>query len=134
MEMESEIHLTLGLWGFTEINHSEISEIVGLQPVKVHKTGERINPKFLPVAKENGWIYTHSKIVARPFEEQMNELISIIRETGGLKQLSSKYYCELSCAIFKKGEDESMPWIHLTKDHVQFLNEFNIEFDLDIYA
>lgn len=133
--MESEIHLTLGIWGFTEISHNEISDIVGLQPVKVHIKGERINPKFLTVSKENGWMYTHSKMVTRPFEEQMNELISIIKDTGGgLKQLSSKYYCELSCAVFKKGEDESMPWVHLTKDHVQFLNDFNIEFDLDIYA
>ena len=132
--MESEIHLTLGIWGFSDLTHSEISDILNLQPVKVHVMGERINPKFLPLAKENGWMYTHSKTVTRTFEEQMNELILVLREKrDSLKTLSGKYYFELSCAIFKKGE-ESMPWVHLTKEHIQFLNEFNIEFDLDLYA
>jgi hypothetical protein len=96
--------------------------------------GEKINPKFLPVAKENGWMYTHSKIVTRSFEDQMNELVLILAEKSeSLKTLSKKYYLELSCAVFKKGE-ESMPWVHLTKEHIQFLNEFSIEFDLDLYA
>jgi hypothetical protein len=133
--MENEIHLTLGIWGFTDITHQGITDILGLQPVKVHVLGDKINPKFLPTAKENGWMYTHSEIVTRPFEEQMNELVSVLRtKRDGLKKLSDKYYCELSCAIFKKGEDESMPWVHLTKDHILFLNQFNIEFDLDLYA
>ena len=121
--MESEIHLKLGIWGFTDITRNEITNILNLDPEKIHVKGEKISPKFLPVAKENGWIYTHSKIVTRSFEDQMNELVLVLKQKGeSLKILSKKCYLELSCAVFKKGE-ESMPWVHLTKEHIQFLNE-----------
>ncbi|HTF18698.1 MAG TPA: DUF4279 domain-containing protein [Chryseolinea sp.] len=133
--MENEIHLTLGIWGFTDITHQDITTMLDLQPAKIHMFGERINPKFLPIAQENGWMFVHSKIVTESFEKQMTELVSLLKSKSQiLKQLSEKYYCELSCAIFKKSEDKSLPWVHLNKDHIDFLKEFNIEFDLDLYA
>jgi len=133
--MKNEIHLTIGIWRFKDITHQEITDSLGLQPKKILIEGEKTNPKFLTIAKENGWMYTHSKDVTKPFEEQMNELLTVLRErSDALKKLSGKYYCELSCAIFKKDEDESMPWVHLTRNHIRFLNDFNIEFDLDLYA
>jgi hypothetical protein len=133
--MENEIHLTLGIWDFTDISHQQITDVLGLHPIDIHVLGEKINPKFLPVAKKNGWMYTHSKNVTEPFEKQMNELVFVLRDKrNGLKKLTDKYHCEISCAIFRKSDEESMPWVHLTKDHIFFLNEFSIEFDLDLYA
>lgn len=133
--MENEIHLTFCIWGFSDISPQEITDMLGLKPKTVLIKGEKTNPKFLIVAKENGWMYTHSKIVTKPFKNQMDKLLSVLRtKEKVLKRLTDKYHCEISCAIFRKSDEESMPWVHLTKAHILFLNEFGVEFDLDLYA
>jgi hypothetical protein len=131
----NEICLTFGVWGFTDVTHQDISGMLNLEPVKVHVLGERINPRILPVAKENGWMYTHSGNVSDSFEMKMDNLLAVLKSKKDiLSELSSKYYCEISCAVFIKNEDESTPWIHLNNSHINFLNECNVEFDLDLYA
>lgn len=133
--MKNKIVLTLGIWDFSDITHQEISDALALIPVKIFIKGERTSPKLQILAKKNGWMYSQANREFDSFEIQMNDLIELLRtRESALKELTKKYYCELSCAVFEVSEEESMPWVHLTKAHIMFLNEFSIEFDLDLYS
>lgn len=133
--MKNKVVLTFGIWDFSDTTHQGISNALGLAPIKIFVKGELVNPKFQKTAKKNGWMYSQPNREFDPFEGQMNDLIELLRAKDTvLRELASKYYCELSCAVFRVDEEESMPWVHLTKAHVTFLNEFGIEFDLDLYA
>jgi hypothetical protein len=41
----------------------------------------------------------------------------------------------MSCAVYiRYNNDESIPWIHLTKRYNDLASQLNIEFDLDLYC
>lgn len=52
---KNEIILDFGIWGFNDISHNEITIMLGIEPVKLHIIGEKINPKFLSIAKKK-WV------------------------------------------------------------------------------
>jgi len=133
--MKNKIVLTIGIWDFEDITHQEISDALGLTPIKIFVKGEKTNPKFQVLAKKNGWMYSQVDREYEPFKDQLDSLIELIKSRQTIwKKFARNYYCELSCAIFKDDAEESMPWVHLTREHIGFLNEFRIEFDLDLYA
>lgn len=41
--MKNEIILRFSIWGFDDITHDEISELIGIKPSKVYVKGERKN-------------------------------------------------------------------------------------------
>ena len=70
------------------------------------------------------------------FEEQMNAMLNIIEQKIDLfKTFSKKYYCEFSCAIYiRYDNDESTPSVHLGSNYNKLIKELNAEFDIDLYC
>ena len=131
---KNKIIVDLGIWDFDDISHHEITQLLGIEPVKLHVKGEKINPKFLPLAQKNGWIMTCLYEDHISFDIKINSLLDIIESKFELfKMLSNKYYCEISCALYINfNNEQSTPSIHLDNRYYKIIKELKIEFDLDI--
>jgi hypothetical protein len=134
--MRNEVILDFCIWGFDDITADDITRILGIQPVKVYIKGQKKNPNFSALEKENGWRMTSPLEKYSSFEDQMNAMLDIIESKIDLyRPLCKKYYCEFSCAIFiYYDNDESTPSIHLNSRYNKLINELNVEFDIDIYC
>lgn len=133
--MANEIFLDFCIWGFEDISPEEITKMVNIQPVRIYKKGEKQNPKFNTVAKENGWRMNAGLNKYTSFDIQMNALLDMVESRYEVfKTLSEKYYCEFSCAIYMRYDEyESAPALHLNSRYNKIIKEMNIEFDLDLY-
>lgn len=134
--MKHEIVLTLCFWGFEDITHEEISHELQVEPTKVQIKGKRKNPAFLPLAKENGWLLEISSNHFVLFEKQLNSLLDFVStKKEKIKELSNKYTCEISCALYLRyGNEESIPSIHLGERYHSVFKDVNVQFDLDIFC
>lgn len=133
--MKNEIDLSFCIWDFDDITHSEITQLIGLQPSKIYTKAKKTTIG-LALAKENGWIITTALTKYSSFDDQMNSLLDIIEsKIDVFKPLCEKYYCEFSCAVFiRYGNGESIPWVHLGSRYNKLIKELKIEFDIDIYC
>jgi len=131
---KNRIVLDIGIWDFEGISHDEITETIGVSPIKKHVKGERINPKFSPIAKKNGCIMTAPCSEYDSFKVQMEALLDLIElKKEAFRALTSKYYCEFSCALYiYTDNEESTPWVHLDSRYYEVTKELKIEFDIDI--
>ena len=70
------------------------------------------------------------------FEDQMNAMLDIIESKIELfRPFCEKYYCEFSCAIYiRYDNDESTPWLHLNARYNRLIKKLNIEFDVVLYC
>jgi hypothetical protein len=134
--MQNEIDLSFCIWGFEDITPDEITSILGIEPFKIYNKGQRKNPNFLALAKQNGWIMKPLLHQQASFEDQMNAILDIIEAKIDLfKPLCEKYYCEFSCALFIRYDNgESTPWIHLNARYNELIKKVRAEFDVDIYC
>ncbi len=134
--MKNEIILSFCIWGFEDCTPDDITRATGLTPVSTYVKGEKKNPKFAALAKQNGWILGTPYDKYTPFDQQMNYLSELLAEKKEVfKPLCDQYYCEFSCALFVyAGNGESTPWVHLSRQHNSLLKELDIEFDLDLYC
>lgn len=132
--MKNEVYLSLCIWGYEDITHEGITALTGLTPYKVYIKGQKKNPEFPPLAKENGWIFRPTSDKEASFEQQMNALLDILESKIDIfKPLCEKYYCEFSCALYIYIDtEESTPWVHLDKRYNNLIRELKIEFDVDI--
>jgi len=130
----NRIVLDFGIWDFDDITHEDITQALGVQPVKKYIKGERVNANFLPLSKNNGWRMRSPCSEQDSFETQMNAMLDFFENKKSvLKEFSNKYYCEVSCALYiYTNTDESTPWVHLNSRYNKMLKDLNIEFDLDI--
>jgi len=134
--MRNEIIVRFCIWGFEDISHDEISKATGLTPNKIYIKGQKKNPRFSPLAKENGWLFQPSDDPHLPFEDQFRLLLRIIEDNKSIFEVfCKKYYCEISCGLFIYFEnDESTPSIHIDPEYHRILGDLNIAFDVDIYC
>ena len=134
--MKNEVVLDFCIWGFEDITPDEITQMIGIQPIKIYIKGEKKNSKFSALEKQNGWRMGSTLDQNASFEDQMNAMLDIIESKIDLfKSLCEKYYCEFSCALFiRYNHDESTPWIHLNSRYNRIIKVLNIEFDVDIYC
>lgn len=132
--MKNEIDLSLCIWGYEDITHQALTELTGLTPYEIYIKGQKKNPKFSALAKENGWILKPSLDKDASFEQQMDALLDILEPKIDLfKPLCEKYYCEFSCALYIYIDtEESTPWVHLNERYNNLIRELKIEFDIDI--
>ena len=132
---KNEVKLSFCVWGFSDIGHDEVSAILGVNPSKIFVEGERMNPKFTRLAKENGWFIDAPTDRYAPFNEKMDALLDIIESNKeGFESISRKYYCEFSCAIYIYNDEESTPSVHLGSRYTSVTKTLNIEFDVDLYC
>jgi len=109
--------------------------MVGLQPAKVYKKGERLNPKFARLSKMNSWILDPPCPEFSSFETQMAALLGIIESKMPVfKRLAISSALEFSCAIFINNHEESTPWVHLDGRYNSVVAQVPIEFDVDLYC
>ncbi len=137
--MKNEVTLDFRICDFEDITASQITNILNIQPTKIYIKGQKRNPENInskSVLKSNIWIMGSSLSGESSFEDQMNSLLDVIESKLDLfKPLCNKYYCEFSCALFiRYDNDESTPWIHLGDRYNKLIKELNIEFDVDIYC
>ena len=134
--MKNEVFLDFCIWDFDDISHEEISQKLGIAPTKIYIKGKKIDPKFSRVSKKNGWRMSTGLDKYASFEDQMKAMLDIIESKIELfRPFCEKYYCEFSCAIYiRYDNEESTPWVHLDARYNRFIKELNIEFDVDLYC
>jgi hypothetical protein len=134
--MKNEIVLEFCIWGFEDVAPKYITQELGIEPVKVYIKGEKKNPKFAAVAKRNGWRMGSGLDRYASFEDQMKAMLDVIESKIDLfRPFCKKYYCEFSCAIFiRYDNEESTPSVHLDARYNRLIKELNIEFDVDLYC
>jgi hypothetical protein len=135
LNMKHEVILRFCFWDFEDILPDEITQIIGIEPVKVYRKGEKKNPKFPALTKQNGWLMESPLDKFSPFEDQMESILNLIESKIEIfKPLCEKYFCEFSCAIFLRGDgEESTPSVHLNERYNQINTIIKAEFDLDLY-
>ncbi|WAC14443.1 DUF4279 domain-containing protein [Dyadobacter pollutisoli] len=132
---KNEIHLSFCIWGFKDITHDKLSKILEIAPSKIFIEGERMNPKFSQLAKENGWFLDASTDKFTPFEQQMDSILDLLTpKVELLKPICDIYYCEFSLALFINNNEESTPSVHLSSRYHDLAKELRFEFDLDLYC
>lgn len=130
----NEVKLSFCIWGFNDINHDELTEILEIKPSKIFIEGKRLNPKFPRLAKENGWFIDPPVARYASFSEKMTALLNIIEaRREKLESICKRYYCEFSCAIYIYNDEESTPSVHLDSRYNNVTRDLNIEFDMDLY-
>lgn len=134
--MKHQIELNLVIADFNDITHEEISQTLGLEPLKIYVKGQKKTPNSTALVKRNRWIMKSPLDVYSTFEEQMNAALDIIEPKIKLfKPLCEKYCCEFRCALFLYYENgESIPSIYLNSRYNELIKELDIGFDLDIYC
>lgn len=134
--MKNKVSLSFCIWNFEDVSHDEITNLLNITPTKIYVKGQKRNVTSNALIKENGWLLNSPLSVYSEFEDQMDSLLALLEPNlDALKLVSKKYYCEFSCAIFIYfNNDESTPSMHLTSQHLKFMNELNIEFDTDLYC
>ncbi|RKR85078.1 uncharacterized protein DUF4279 [Mucilaginibacter gracilis] len=135
---KNKVVLDLRISGFEDIKHDELTQLIGFQPIMVFVIGDKRNPRNpnSPLIKRNSWLMGSGLDEYASFDDQMNAMLTIIESKLDIfRDLSKKYYCEFSCAIFTYADNgESTPWIHLDSRYNKLIKEVDIEFDLDLYA
>jgi Domain of unknown function (DUF4279) len=137
--MKNEIVLRFCIWDYNDITHQEITNTLGIEPYKIYVKGQKKNPKNpegSALIKENGWLMESALDHFASFEDQMNAMLDIIESKIDLfRPFCEKYYCEFSCAIFiRYDNEESTPSVHLNARYNRLIKELNIEFDIDLYC
>lgn len=136
MKKFNYIELYFGIFDFEDITHEYITNILRIKPTKLHYKDKPVNPKFSIKAKTNAWIFENNDIPNKAcvFEEHMGGLLNVLEpKIDILSELSQKYYCEFSCAVFIQNRKMSTPWIHLDARYHNFARKVNVEIDFDIY-
>jgi len=112
--MRHEVDLRFCIWGFEDLIHSEITSKLGIEPLKIYIKGERKNPKYSAVSKNNGWIMKPLREKLASFEDQMEAMLDVIEANkDAFKFFTEKYYCEFACAVFIRDDNgESAPSVH----------------------
>ncbi len=135
MVEKNQIFLSFCVFGFDDVSHQDISNLLGIQPSKFHVKGLRMNPKVDRLAKKNGWFLDAFKSDNEDFETQMNSILDVIeKQLENFESICKRYYCEFSCAIFINNAEESVPWVHLGSRFNRINAKLGIEFDFDIYC
>lgn len=135
-QLKNEVDLSFCIWEFEDVSPDEISVLLGIKPFKTYLKGERKNPNFKGLSKQNGWILKPSTKKFSSFEDQLHSLLDILELKAELiKPICERYYCEFSCAVFVYyGNGQSLPSIHLDSRYNKFVKNLNIEFDIDFYC
>ncbi len=129
---KNKVVLRFCVWGYNDITHEELTEMTGVVPYKTYTKGTK-HDHANNIIKENGWIF-ESGMDDSSFEIQMNAIINVIEEKITIfSAICEKYYCEFSCAVYLRNQNESTPAIHLDARYNNLIKKLNIEFDLDLY-
>jgi hypothetical protein len=134
--MHNEIILRFCIWGFNDIAHGEITNIMGIQPSKIYVKGERENSKSTALVKENGWLLEPTSDRGLSFEVQLENLLGLLESKKKLvKKFCEDYTCQISCGVFIYFDNgESTPSIRLSTEYNKLIRELDLEFDVDIYC
>ncbi|RCH55693.1 hypothetical protein DJ568_07345 [Mucilaginibacter hurinus] len=135
---KNEINLGFGIYGFEDIDHSYITNLLGLQPDYVRTKGEKKNPRNSdsPLIEVNKWMITSGIDPHLDFDQHLNALLDILEpRIDVLRPICERYDCEISCGMFVYFDNgESTPWVHLDDRYNKMTAQLKIEFDLDLYV
>ena len=134
--MKNEVHVSFGIWDFEDIAHAEITANLKVTPSKMYVKGERKNPNFNQISTSNAWILNSPLDIYSPFDEQLDELLSIMHHNfEAFESVCKRYYCEIAVAVYIYFDNgESTPALHLSIDQIHRLRQLNVEIDFDLYS
>lgn len=134
----NKVEVFLEISGFEDVSHTDITQLLGLEPNRVYVKGQPRNPQGGSLARTNRWLlYGYSP--ERPrllFEDQVDALISLVMpRLTAFQALCHRYTCVLRCGVMSYCENgESTPAVHLERRHVELLEALTADFDVDIYC
>ena len=138
--MKHRIYLNLIIADFDDIPHDEISQTLGINPMRVYIKGQKKNPNSSSpnpaLVTRNRWIMGCPVDEYSSFEDQMNATLDIVEPKINLfKPFCEKYSCNFSCALYLRFDnEESMPSVYLNSRYNRLIRELNIGFDVDILS
>ncbi len=129
---KTEIKIEFILYHDLNINHQQITEVVGFGPTLMYNKGEQIRKGLYK--KESAWIYSIGyieslyvddilEVLIQKIEPNILPLTKYIREN----RLNSKFNIVLRIA------DNQPPSHFLSKKFIHFCSQLNAEIDTDIY-
>lgn len=129
--MTSEISASFALTG-VDLNPDEITTKAGITPTRTCKKGDLINPKDILRYKENGWSIQSTLDKSENLEDHIKSVLEQLQENWTFFiETSQKYYAEIACVIYIKGQT---PEIHFDKEILQKFSQLNAEIDVDLYV
>ena len=134
----NHVEAYLDIFDFEDLTHEQISEMLGLQPSRIHVKGQRHNPNFGRLAPRNRWMlqmYTKEGPWLN-IEEQLDELLALVTlRRVAFQQLAAHCKFAIKCAVkVYVQHNESTPAVFLEHRHVELLTFLQATFDVDIYC
>lgn len=133
--MKNEIQVDIRIVEFP-CHPDLITERLGIQPTKAWLKGGSINHPNGSKYKQNGWELSSSVDKHAEFGEHIRSLIEQLKpHLERFAEVSNQYYTELSCAVYMYFDsDQSTPWLHFTKEELQFFDQIGAAVDFDLYV
>lgn len=135
MEDKHEITLDLRIMKF-DCDPDEITSALGIPASKVWRKGELMNDYSPRTYKQNGWRIDSGIDRKSEFKDHLQALLDIIEpRLEAFTETCSRYYTELSCAVYMydSEEESSIPWIHFDQRATRVLGLIGAEIDFDMY-
>src|SRR5947207_2552824 len=99
--MKNDVVLRFCIWGFNDITHDEITNAMEVSPTKIYIIGQKKNPKFAALAKENGWLLEPKCERGSSFDTQLTSLLDILeKKKEVIRNYCAKYMCQISCGVY----------------------------------
>lgn len=109
-----------------------ITSIIGVNPSKVWRQGDKVHPKAINQHKENGWLLSSpSEEANSSVDEQVRALSEIVLpRIDNFMKLPEGAETELSFIVRAY---EYMPSISFSLDTISFLSRLKASVDIDVY-
>jgi hypothetical protein len=117
-----------------------ITSLLKISPTTTWEKGDPVQPKSTLRQKQSGWcleevfLYDDHEDNTRELENLNSMTLSLFKKLEPdwetLKQLGTKFDCELSCVIYF---EEGIPEVHFSVDAVKSIAELNLSIDVDLY-
>lgn len=134
--MKHEIDVRLCFWEFEDLTPEAITNLLGIEPSRVMRTGDPRGPSGKRFWPYNGWIWEASADKSTPFEAQCNAVLDLLEaRREAIKSFSHRCSGEISCMLWLYCDNgESTPSVNLDARYHALASELNLSFDLDLYC
>jgi hypothetical protein len=126
-----EAHAWLFVGDF-DCEHEEITAILGIQPTKTWKRGDRVLPIAQNVHHENGWILDSPlEVVNSTLEDQVIALLAIaVPRRDAFLRLPSDATVHVGCAVYGYAH---RPIVSLSRDAICGIASLGASLGIDVY-
>jgi hypothetical protein len=114
-----------------ECEASVISALLGVQPTKTWRTGDRVLPEATNVYRQNGWMKESPVDCRRTTpEESVAALLALFPDLSAFARLPEPSQVELGATLFGY---KDRPYFFLPARYLAALGTIGADLDLDVY-